>query len=250
MNIGDDIVFKIRKDEGVYDIHPRLEGLHLPSGKIIGFELLSNITFEDHKKFINPRHFFLNIDFITLEYVISKQLDLAIELFSFADPNIFISLNLDARGLYIVNTNPHILSAMKYLKNKIRVEIDEDCDLNLNYDLLKKTSTLCPLWLDDFGKGQFSSQITYKNLFSGIKIDKNLLSSIIHLPNGSNLFNDIIKSLKTMYALVIVEGVENETLANQLVSSEVDILQGWHWKSQNLNSQQIFEAIHSRHIKL
>ncbi len=233
----------IKHDNEEYRVSPRLEGLYNPCGFLKGYELLSDVVRIRENEKIEPRAFFHSLNVENLSCILFKQVELIIQLVESLTPEIVISFNLDDRGLAIINADVKMLSKLKKYRANIRVEIDEEFDFKMHHNQLEIIHDICGLWLDDFGKGDYVSQDYYSYLFHGVKIDKDFTSRIIHLPNGIEILNKVIVSLKKLFPKVIVEGVSDHEIACALSSSKADLLQGWFWKKQVVKSQQISSLI-------
>ena len=140
-----------------------------------------------------------------------------------------VSLNVDSLiSDYILNDN-YISDYLKNQKN-IAFEINEYFhELNTKCCMvdLKCLSKLCPVWLDDFGRGLTSLTIIDMFNFECIKIDKDYFWEI---QNESNFFK-IINKVKSHCNFVIVEGVETIEQKNKVHSVVDCACQGRLWMS-------------------
>ncbi|HEE1198883.1 TPA: EAL domain-containing protein, partial [Klebsiella pneumoniae] len=92
---------------------------------------------------------------------------------------------------------------------------------------LKCLSKLCPVWLDDFGRGLTSLTIIDMFNFECIKIDKDYFWEI---QSESEFFKRINK-IKSYCNFVIVEGVETIEQKNKVHSVVDCACQGRLWMS-------------------
>lgn len=140
-----------------------------------------------------------------------------------------ISINVD--GLI----SDHILHdryVSDYIKkhSNITVEINEEFHEFKSYSCmpeLNSLSMLCPVWLDDFGRGFTSMKLLEFFRFGCVKIDKDYFWDI---ENDFNL-PEKLSEIKAHSDFVIVEGVER-TEQKKKVFSVCDIAcQGRLWES-------------------
>ncbi|WP_433654938.1 EAL domain-containing protein [Klebsiella variicola] len=138
-----------------------------------------------------------------------------------------VSLNVDSLiSDYILN-DKYISDYLKKQKN-IAFEINEDFhEFNTKCCMadLKCLSKLCPVWLDDFGRGLTSLTIVEMFNFECIKIDKDYFWEI---ENESNFFRKI-SEVKSYCNFLIVEGVETIEQRNKVHSIVNSACQGRLW---------------------
>jgi EAL domain-containing protein (putative c-di-GMP-specific phosphodiesterase class I) len=91
---------------------------------------------------------------------------------------------------------------------------------------LTQLSTLCPVWLDDFGRGLTSIKVIESFEFECIKIDKDYFWEI----QNDNDFTAILGKIKSYCDFVIVEGVETIEQKNKVFSVIDSACQGRLWK--------------------
>ncbi|HBT4651312.1 EAL domain-containing protein [Klebsiella pneumoniae] len=140
-----------------------------------------------------------------------------------------VSLNVDSLiSDYILN-DKYISDYLKKQKN-IAFEINEEFhEFNTKRCMidLKCLSKLCPVWLDDFGRGLTSITIIQMFNFECIKIDKDYFWEIQY---ESKLFK-ILNEVKSYCNFVIVEGVETIEQKNKVHSVVDCACQGRLWMS-------------------
>ena len=139
-----------------------------------------------------------------------------------------VSLNVDSLiSDYILNDR-YVSDYIKKQKN-ITVEIHEDFHEFKHPSCmaeLKRLSTLCPVWLDDFGRGLTSIKVIESFKFECIKIDKDYFWEI----QNDNDFTAILGKIKSYCDFVIVEGVETIEQKNKVFSVFDSACQGRLWK--------------------
>ncbi|WP_323117571.1 EAL domain-containing protein [Klebsiella variicola] len=138
-----------------------------------------------------------------------------------------VSLNVDSIiSDYILN-DKYVSDYLKNQKN-IAFEISEDFhEFNTKCSMadLKCLSKLCPVWLDDFGRGLTSLTIIEMFNFECIKIDKDYFWEI---QNDSGFFKKI-NEVKSYCNFLIVEGVETIEQRNKVHSVVNSACQGRLW---------------------
>lgn len=160
--------------------------------------------------------------------VFNKQLLTIAKLDPFVLNERPVSLNVDSLiSDYILNDR-YVSDYIKKQKN-IAVEIHEDFHefkSPSSMAELKLLSTLCPVWLDDFGRGLTSIKIVESFKFECVKIDKDYFWQI----QNDNEFAGILKEIKSYCDFVIVEGVETIEQKNKVFSVIGSACQGRLWK--------------------
>lgn len=159
--------------------------------------------------------------------VFNKQLSTFVKFDSSRLNNKPVSLNVDSLiSDYILN-DKYISDYLKKQKN-IAFEINEDfhefkklCSM---VDL-RFLSKLCPVWLDDFGRGLTSLTVIELFNFECIKIDKEYFWEIQY----DNNFMEILGKIKSHCNVVIVEGVETIEQKNKVYSVADSACQGRLW---------------------
>ena len=140
-----------------------------------------------------------------------------------------VSLNVESLiSDYILNDR-YVSDYIKKQKN-ITIEINENfhefkslsCMAELN--LLSK---LCPVWLDDFGRGLTSLKVIELFKFGCVKIDKDYFWEIQY----KNNFTEILREIKSYCDFVIVEGIETIEQKNKVFSAVDSACQGRLWEN-------------------
>lgn len=93
---------------------------------------------------------------------------------------------------------------------------------------LSTLAALCPVWLDDFGRGRTSFPLLERFRFDCVKVDKDYFWDKENDPALPGL----LQSIHTLTGHVIVEGIETEK-QKRLITSAGDIIgQGRYWKEE------------------
>lgn len=138
-----------------------------------------------------------------------------------------VSMNIDSIiSDYILNDN-YICEYLKNQKN-IAFEMNEEFHEFKNSCCmadLKFLSKLCPVWLDDFGRGLTSFSVIEMFKFECIKIDKDYFWDIQHENNAVQ----ILEEIKSHCNFIIVEGIETIEQKNKVFSVVDSACQGRLW---------------------
>lgn len=140
-----------------------------------------------------------------------------------------VSLNVDSIISDYILSDRYVSDYIKKQKN-ITFEINENFHefKNLsNLAELKLLSKLCPIWLDDFGRGLTNLNVIELFEFECIKIDKDYFWDI----KCDSDFAKILISVKSHCSFVIVEGVEKIEQKNKVFSIPDIACQGRLWES-------------------
>lgn len=140
-----------------------------------------------------------------------------------------VSLNVDSLISDCILSDKYISDYLKNQKN-IAFEINEHFhEFNTKCCMvdLKHLSKLCPVWLDDFGRGLTSLTIIDMFNFECIKIDKDYFWEI----QSESEFFKIINKVKPYCNFVIVEGVETIEQKNKVHAVVDCACQGRLWMS-------------------
>ena len=103
--------------------------------------------------------------------------------------------------------------------------------------------------IDDFGTG-YSSLSTLKRLrVQDIKIDKSFVMDMATDTDDEAIVHSIIDMAHTLGLSVTAEGVESETVVNQLVKLGCDTIQGYHI-SRPLPAERVTQLLRHPHLNL
>lgn len=210
-----------------------LEGLYDSSGKVVGYELLTSIKYRNYNDYIDPQNYFHNVSRVDGIKILRSQLKTAINFINGYSENCFITINVNKNMIDFLLSDVSLLKILEQNKTKIILELDE----KLNSDSFLKVKTLsehCRLWLDDFGKCDYKTQLSLIPLISGIKISHQLLLTLHSLECGETVLNSIAEELRANCKNVIVEGVENKEIFNMIKRCNIDLYQGYYFGFQYL----------------
>ncbi|MFG6496253.1 GGDEF domain-containing phosphodiesterase [Fictibacillus sp. UD] len=150
--------------------------------------------------------------------------------------NIKYSVNLSVNQLLLdgfVKKVSQVLLKHKVSANKITLELTEENEIYK--DMFKRVSkTLSDLKekgftiaLDDFGNGYFSFY-NFTNLpIDSIKLDRNLVLSLIKNKHHKNVIAPIIMMAHNLKFQVIIEGIEDIDQLEDWRKMKVDVIQGY-----------------------
>jgi EAL domain-containing protein (putative c-di-GMP-specific phosphodiesterase class I) len=146
--------------------------------------------------------------------------------------NITLSINISNIGI----ADPEfmrLLSSLlpnKELASRLIIEITET-SINHEYDEINQSIKLihdlgCKIALDDFGSG-YTSFFQLMNLpIDIIKIDGTYIKNILQNNLNKIIIESLIKIANAIGAKTVAEYVENQEIADQLISLNIDYLQG------------------------
>lgn len=156
------------------------------------------------------------------------------ELFQFKQ--VVIAINVASIELmteeFIKNVEKQ-LNEYKVYPELIRFEITENSALTNEGNIQKYLTQLKKLGvgitLDDFGTGYNS--FSYLQQFPGelLKIDRKLVDSIVTNKENQRIVKAMIELGHTLEMKVVVEGIENQMMADLIISYGCDYLQGYHF---------------------
>lgn len=159
-----------------------------------------------------------------------RQIEL-LSVFDFARvDNKPISLNIDDLLSHFILTDRYLCDFLRSCKH-IALEINENFHefiAGRELTALSTLAALCPVWLDDFGRGRTSFPLLERFRFDCVKVDKDYFWDKENDP----AFPGLLQSIHTLTSHVIVEGIETEK-QKQLISAAGDIIgQGRYWKDE------------------
>lgn len=139
-----------------------------------------------------------------------------------------VSLNVDS------TISEHILSD-RYISDYIKAQKNITIEISENFHEFKKMSCmtelellskLCPVWLDDFGRGLTNFKVIELFKFQCIKIDKEYFWENQYRDD----FTETLREIQSYCNFVIVEGVETAEQKNKVFSVINSACQGQLWK--------------------
>ncbi len=144
----------------------------------------------------------------------------------------YIELNLSASQCIEINLIDKVTSLLKEYNlsaDKLRMELTETAaDINpaVVGNNVKKLSELgIQFALDDYGTGYSNIRRVTSLPFVQVKLDKSFVEEIDN-PVMWTVIKDTISMFKEMGKEVLVEGIENETVARKFSELKTDLLQG------------------------
>lgn len=127
----------------------------------------------------------------------------------------------------------HILTLTGFPPERLQLEITERHLIDYPERASMAIDTLRDLGvsfaLDDFGTGFTSIAYLQSFGFSCVKIDRSLTKRLEHDPKARFLISGLIQMARGLDVSVVVEGVENESLAAALKATGCKQLQGYHF---------------------
>lgn len=129
-----------------------------------------------------------------------------------------------------------MLSAMKeynVLPTRINFEITETAHSEDDRILLNMMQTLidegCTFSMDDYGTGFSTTNYLTRLPFSMVKIDKSILWPAMKDEDSMTILKHTVNMLQCLRKSIVVEGVEDENMAQLLIDMNVEYLQGYHY---------------------
>lgn len=160
----------------------------------------------------------------------TRQIEL-LSVFDFSQvDNKPISLNIDDLLSYFILTDRYLcdfLRASKYIALEINENFHEFI-AGRELTALSTLAALCPVWLDDFGRGRTTFRLLERFRFDCVKVDKDYFWDKENDPALPGL----LQAIHTLTGHVIVEGIETEK-QKRLITAAGDIIgQGRYWKDE------------------
>ncbi len=227
------IRFGLEHNQFVPFFEPQVD---LASGRIVGFEVLARWN-HPLSGIISPDVFIPVAEEIGLIGRLSEQvITEALREASSWDPAIKISVNISPAQLadgWLAQRIVRILSETGFPAERLVIEITES-SLFADLDLARTIVTSLKnqgirLALDDFGTG-FSSLAHLRSLpFDIIKIDRSFVSNVNAKRENSAIIRAVTMLAGALSVPVCVEGIENESAYDAVVSLGCAIGQGWYF---------------------
>lgn len=158
--------------------------------------------------------------------VFEKQLEVISNHDGFANDK-SVSLNIDDL-LSDCILNDRYISDFLLKNKKISFEINEffhEFNGVSNFLELKALSSICPIWLDDFGSGYTNIELTRKIQFEYIKIDKDYFWKNQH----NHLLSTMLSSMISEGNNIIIEGIETSEQRDYINTIGCMACQGRLW---------------------
>jgi diguanylate cyclase (GGDEF)-like protein len=167
-----------------------------------------------------------------------------------------LSVNISAKQFQekrLANTIRRILKETDFPAECLTIEITESNamkDVNHThrmFQLLKDVGV--QLFVDDFGKGNFSLNCLKRFPIAKLKIDRSLMSKMIRNPDDAAITSAIIALAHQLNLKVIAKGVETIHQFNFLRDLQCDEIQGFHF-SKPLPAAELAQILKQGAIKL
>jgi diguanylate cyclase (GGDEF)-like protein len=246
----------IQNDELELFYQPKVD---LATRKIIGVEALLRWQHRE-RGFIPPAEFIPMAEQSGLirrltYWVISTAL-LQLDAWHRANLNVSISINLSMHNLQDTEFPvqlAQLLDQTNVENHYIQFEITESVIMSNPEYVMGVLVTLGKMnvsfSIDDFGTG-YSSLSTLKRLqVHDIKIDKSFVMDMAMDKDDEAIVHSIIDMAHTLGLSVTAEGVESETIVNQLVKLGCDMIQGYHI-SRPLPADRVTHILRNSYLNL
>ncbi|WP_281082311.1 EAL domain-containing protein [Klebsiella quasivariicola] len=141
-----------------------------------------------------------------------------------------VSLNIDDLLSQFILTDRYLCDFLRSCKH-IALEINENFHefiAGRELTTLSALAALCPVWLDDFGRGRTSFALLDRFCFDCVKVDKDYFWDKEDDPTLPGL----LQAISALTRHVIVEGVETEKQKRLIGSAGNIIGQGRYWKDE------------------
>jgi len=212
--------------------------LHVPSGKIAGYEALVRWTHPIRGP-ISPMEFVALAEETSLIVPIGEYVfDTACKALSRfippgADPKPFIAVNVSARQMGHPGLIERIVArvdAAGLPRGSLKVEITES--QALDYAQVAAIIELChshgiKVALDDFGTGYSHLTHMHKLAFDTMKVDQAFSREMLEDPRSMAIVEAIVRMGKALGADIVVEGIETEAMLQALRELGCDYAQGY-----------------------
>ncbi len=158
----------------------------------------------------------------------TRQIEL-LSVFDFSVSIISRSLNIDDLLSHFILTDRYLCDFLRSCKN-IALEINENFHefiAGRELTALSTLAALCPVWLDDFGRGRTTFRLLERFRFDCVKVDKDYFWDKENDPALPGL----LQAIHTLTGHVIVE--DRNRKAKRLITAAGDIIgQGRYWKDE------------------
>lgn len=199
--------------------------VNLNTGVEIGGEILCTT------EYLSPELFFNSLSIIDFSGVLKQQIQS--QKISIKNSNyiIFINVNLD------LLLNLTLLESVISLTTTPKI-LEVDCEVIINHatQILRHIDDIrvilrnhnASIWIDDLYFRHIPRLIQIREVFDGIKIDKNEFWRI-YTKSDTNEMNTLINRIRNFTDNILIEGVENTSQLKFIIDSNVDFAQGFYW---------------------
>lgn len=223
----------ITVDEGgiKYTISPKFEGIYNRELELIGYEMLSRVNSE-HSTRQSSACFFDNAGITNTRLIIKLQCtNISMIAKTLRKNNLVVSFNVNLSAIRAILSDEKLSAELRSMNDIIRMELNEKLDVSLYFDEIIRLGRISSLWLDDFGCGNYHQQMCIMSCIECIKVDKNVIHSLLALPSGKHILSTVVRELRASGCSVLAEGVEDENQLATLMACGFDRFQGWYWKT-------------------
>lgn len=168
----------------------------------------------------------------------------------------YIEVNLSpvqCRRMEISETYYEVMKKYEIKPEWINLEITETAEME-PASVLRLTDIMNQMHnrgisfsIDDFGSGFAAIDYLVKLPVDLVKIDKGILWQAMEDPIAMVVLKNTIEMIKTIDRKIVVEGVETEEMANILIESGCDYLQGYLY-SKPIPEEQYLEFLKQHHM--
>ncbi len=210
--------------------------------KIVSFEALIRMV-NEKGDFIPAGLFIPVIEQLGLANIVDKKvLDMSIEAMA-ADPELILAVNvsgLTASQKGWTDTLREKFAGREHLAKRLIIEITETAAILDIEETKRFVDTVHELGgkvaLDDFGSGFTSIRYLRTLAVDTLKIDRELLSNVVHDADQQVMVNTLVALAKGLGLETVAEGVENDETAVWLRNANVDHMQGYYFGRPEVDS--------------
>lgn len=209
--------------------------------KLRGFESLLRLR-TDKGEFVSPGEFIpiaekSDLIFAIDEMVIRRATRDFRDMINVPGNTLTLSVNISAKHIVepgFVETVKKILEEENFPAGSFEIEITEYCMVESMEKAIEAMNRLKELGvilaMDDFGTGYSSMSYLSRMPIDVLKVDKSLVDNIGEGQKKENQFVNMIISMGHLLgAIVIAEGVEDESQLSLIRAAECDYVQGYIW---------------------
>ncbi len=144
-----------------------------------------------------------------------------------------------------------ILTEYNVEPNRIKIEITERTLISNHQtvnDVIDKLQKIgFKLEVDDFGIEYSNLSLLLRIPFDILKVDRSLVLEVLKSEQNKEFFKNLLKGIRAINKLVIVEGIETEEQVSYMKECDVDYIQGYYF-SRPLPLEDLREFIKNKKI--